>query len=177
MARNVDAVKISQHKRRAFLRVLAETGRPQVAAQEAGYADTSFLRRLRREDDDFAREWDEAVEAAGDKFEDEAVRRGVEGVREPEYYRGQVVGFKIKYSDQLLMMLLKGAKPKKYSDKTQTDINVNGKIGVAVLPMTAPSLESWEAAAVQMHDNQSLLDLEETEYQEVEATERRTERS
>ena len=55
----------------------------------------------------------------GDVLEDEAVRRAKEGVEEPVYQGGKLVGHVQKYSDTLLIFLLKGAKPQKYGDKVR----------------------------------------------------------
>ena len=132
-------VTLSKRKRRVFLEILSRTGKVTDAAQSVGYTNTSFLHRMYREDKDFAREWDAALESAGDVLEDEAIRRAVDGVREPVYYQGKVVGHKLNYSDQLLMFLLKGTKPDKFADRKKIEGTIEGKIGVALLPMTAPN--------------------------------------
>ncbi|HKJ73747.1 MAG TPA: hypothetical protein VKA19_06480 [Alphaproteobacteria bacterium] len=147
-------VTLSQKKRRAFLEVLSRTGKVVAAARAVGYRDSAFLRRVRNNDEEFAKEWDDALEAAADRLEDEAVRRAVEGVYKPVYYKGSVVGYEIGYSDQLLMFLLKGARPKKFADRKHIEGEINGKIGVALLPMTAPSIESWEQQAAGVHQKQ-----------------------
>jgi len=148
------AVTLSLKKRKAFLEVLSRTGKVVEAARAVGYRDSAFLRRVRNNDEDFAREWDNALEAAADRLEDEALRRAVEGIYKPVYYKGSVVGYEIGYSDQLLMFLLKGARPKKFADRKHIEGEINGKIGVALLPMTAPSVESWEQQAAGVHQNQ-----------------------
>ena len=56
---------------------------------------------------DFAKLWDDAVEAGTDLMEDEAVRRAVEGVPRPVFYQGQVCGAVQEYSDELLVRMLK----------------------------------------------------------------------
>ena len=40
---------------------------------------------------------------------------------EPEYYKGEVVGHTRKYSDALLMFLLKANRPDKYRDNIKVD--------------------------------------------------------
>jgi hypothetical protein len=71
----------------------------------------------RAEDDEFRADWERAVEMGGDVLEDEAVRRAKDGVDEPVYQGGKLVGTVRKYSDTLLIFLLKGAKPQKYGDR------------------------------------------------------------
>jgi hypothetical protein len=63
------------------------------------------------------------------------------------------------FSDGLLSKLLDGSKPDKYQRRKNEiggEINVN--VGVAVIPMQAPSVENWEQQSIQVHQaNQQLL--------------------
>jgi len=168
-------VMISDRKKDIFLETLASTGQVQISANVAGYADTSHLQRVRRTDDKFAERWEQALEAAADILEDEAQRRAVAGVYEDIYYKGEVVGSQIKYSDQLLMFLLRGAKPGKYRESIRIDATLKGKVGVAVLPMTAINTDLWEQSAAAVHEAQKktppLIDLEPGQYEDVTPTE------
>jgi hypothetical protein len=65
-------------------------------------------------------------------LEDEAVRRAYHGVEEPVFYKGVQCGTVTKYSDKLLIMLLKARNPAKYregsgaeSARGQVTLNVN----------------------------------------------------
>ena len=135
-----------------FLDNLAKHGRVDLAAKNAGYADTSYINRLRRKDEEFAAAFDEAMNAAMDNLEAEAIRRAVDGVEEPVYYRGEEVGTINKKSDQLLMFLLKGNKSK-YREK-KTDVNVNANVGIALLPATSTSASDWEAQQAAITEQQ-----------------------
>lgn len=152
--------RVSLKKRQLFLETLAQTGRVVTAAHTAGFVDTSYVHRLRREDEDFAKAWEEAVDAAADVLEEEATRRAVEGVEEPIFYKGEIAGYKTNYSDQLMMFLLRGLRPGKFNPK-QGDTNVNLKFGIAVLPMTAPNADDWEKNAIEVHANQEKITLED----------------
>ncbi|MFZ1005536.1 MAG: hypothetical protein WAN65_01785 [Candidatus Sulfotelmatobacter sp.] len=126
------------------MKILEKTGRVDYSAQVAGL-DTSTLYQYRKAHPDFRQAWEEAIETAGDNFEAEAVRRGVEGVEEPVFYKGEIVGYVLKYSDTLLSKLLDGAKPGKYRPQpAQLEGGGNVKIGIAIIPMTIRSLEEWE---------------------------------
>lgn len=57
-----------------------------------------------------------ALDIGADSLEDEAVRRARDGYDKPVYQQGQCVGQVRKYSDTLMVFLLKGARPKKYRD-------------------------------------------------------------
>lgn len=152
-------VVMARKKRRAFLSVLAKTGRVAEAARACGFQDTSTLQRYRRENDDFSEEWDIAIEAAANILEEEAIRRATEGVLEPVYYKGEVAGYKTNYSDALMMFMLRGLKPTVYRETARGgETNIN--FGIAVLPMTAQSEESWQDRALLMHSKQKPIILE-----------------
>lgn len=77
---------------------------------------------LQRTDAVFAEAYDEAMDEAADRIEAEVWRRALEGVVEPLVKGGALVrdpdtGEAImtrRYSDPLLVLLLKGSKPEKY---------------------------------------------------------------
>lgn len=161
MSRALTRVAMSKKKRQAFLQVLAETGQVTQAAQAVGYTSPNFLIQLRKEDDSFAEAWEQAVEAAKYKLEAEAIRRGVDGVQEPVYYKGRVVGHRINYSDQLLMFVLRKLDPSYRDNGGKGDMNIN--FGVAVLPMTAVDEGDWERRAVDMHKHQTVIEVEAKE--------------
>jgi len=151
---------LAAKKRRIFLRVLSECGSVLEAAKACGYTSSSYMQKYRAEHEDFAEEWAHAVDAAADRLENEADRRAVEGVSEPIMYKGAVVGFKQNYSDALLMFRLRGLRPDMYRENARGgDVNVN--FGIAVIPVTAKSDEAWEQRALNMHDNQKVLRLED----------------
>ncbi len=157
--RAITRIEMSKKKRRAFIAALAETGQVMVAAQAVGYATTQHLHKLRREDEDFAEQWDEALVSAGDTFKDEAVRRAREGVLEPDYYKGEIVGYTVKYSNDLLMFIIKQNDPSFRDTGRGGGVNIN--FGVALMPMQAKSDEAWEQRALEMHDGQELIILED----------------
>jgi hypothetical protein len=70
-----------------------------------------------RKDEEYQVAFAEAEIAATDALVAEARRRATEGVEEPVYYKGEVVGTIQKYSDTLLIFLLKGALPEIYRER------------------------------------------------------------
>ena len=150
---------LAKKKRRVFLDVLAKTGRVAEASRACGYTDTATLQKFRRGDEDFAEAWDFALESAGDILEDEMRRRAEDGVLEPTFYKGEIVGYTTKYSDNVGMFLLRGLRPGKYRENARGgDTNIN--FGIAVLPMTAQNDEQWEQRAVLMHQEQKTITIE-----------------
>lgn len=99
-----------------FLMMLACGFSPTRAARgvKGGYA---WLQLRRRQSQEFADAWDQALECGNDFLEDEAVRRATEGVVKLVYHQGVVVGVQTEYSDSLLQFLLRGRRPDKYRDK------------------------------------------------------------
>ena len=105
----------------------------------------------RAEDRDFEEAWESALEEAADELEKEARRRAVEGVDEPVYYQGEVVGSIKKFSDVLLIFLIKGARPAKYRERFDVRHSSNPESGKAGAFARA-LLEEGESAVEQIHD-------------------------
>ena len=101
-----------------FLKELAQESSVSRAAKSVG-TGRSTVYQWRENDVNFAKRWDEAIEDGTDRMEDEAVRRGVEGVEKPVYYKGEVVGHLQEYSDLLLDKQLRARRKGKYSDRTE----------------------------------------------------------
>ena len=111
----------TETKRKRFLEALTATASVTRAAQAAAAHRSAFY-DWRRDDSGFAADWEEALERGVDALEDEAFRRALEGVEEPVFYRGQQVALVRKYSDALLMFLLKARRPERFKDRAQVDI-------------------------------------------------------
>jgi len=103
-------------KRARFLKALAETCNVSRAC-EASNLSRRVAYDWRDADPKFKLAWEDALDRGAEVLEDEARRRAFDGVDEPVFQGGKNVGTVRKYSDTLLIFLLKGAKPKKYSDR------------------------------------------------------------
>lgn len=75
-----------------------------------------------KNDKDFAAALAEAKELGVKVLEDEAIRRAHDGVAEPIFHRGVQCGTVQKYSDTLMIFLLKGAMPDKYKERSETTL-------------------------------------------------------
>ena len=119
-----DAPKKEPVWQRAFIAALAETGIVAHAAK-AAKVGTAAVYSLREVDAAFAEEWRLARESAADRMETEALRRAIEGTLEPVYGSGgyregtKKVGSIRRYSDTLLIFLLKGIRPEKYRERRE----------------------------------------------------------
>lgn len=157
-------MRLCEKRRKVFLLALEKCGQVNQAAEIAGYKSSATLHAYRKKDEDFAKAWSDAEEAAFDILEAEAHRRAVEGVLEPVFHQGEIVGYKIKYSDSLLTTLLKANNPEKYRDNLKVDQEIKGNFGVAILPSTHTSALDWENRAAVVHDSQdALMDLSDEE--------------
>src|SRR5688500_15168574 len=99
-----------------FLKVFAETGNVKEACKAANINRTTAYKH-RNEDPEFAEQWQVSFEQAADTLEAEAWRRASEGYEEDVFYKGERVGAVRRYSDNLLMFLLKGMRPEKFREK------------------------------------------------------------
>lgn len=114
----------------AFIEALCDTGNVSESAKEA-QVSRMYVYEQRRADQLFATAWDDALDQASDLLEKEARRRAHDGWDEPVFgsmgtgLGSGEVGTVRKYSDTLLIFLLKGARPEKYRDRHE----ITGKDG------------------------------------------------
>lgn len=102
-------------KKAAFLKAFEELHVVSDAAKAAG-VHRSTIYDWAEKDKEFEKAWNELIDRSTDLLEREAYRRAAVGVEEPVYYRGKQVGSVKRFSDTLLMFLLKGRKPETYRE-------------------------------------------------------------
>lgn len=112
--------------RPAFLEVLPQTATYQAAASLIGISVATVWRE-RRKSPHFAESCDIALDEAGTRLKDEAVRRAVEGVPYPVFDRSTrkpIIDpetgspyIERKYSDRLLILLLKARYPEEFAER------------------------------------------------------------
>lgn len=105
-------------KRSAFLAAYAECGVVSRAAKAAGVERSKHYGWL-KSDPAYLAAFEEAHAHAVELLESEARRRAIEGWEEPVFHEGAVCGHKRKYSDTLLIFMLKGALPEKYRERPE----------------------------------------------------------
>jgi len=93
-----------------FFTMLAEYGNPDtaLALTAAEGVSRDDLKRRRASDAEFEQRYDEAMHRFYARLEKEALRRAVEGVPQPQFYRGVLVDADTvrKFSDKMLILLL-----------------------------------------------------------------------
>ncbi len=113
-----------------FLRAYIRMGTILHAAHAAGIDRVTHYAWL--ENERYAAKFAEAEELATEILEKEARRRAVSGVREPVgFWKGKASEYVQRYSDTLLIFLLKGARPEKYRERQE--IEHKGKISSSVI--------------------------------------------
>lgn len=118
--------KLTDEKREEFLEVLATTANVTRAAEKIGMA-RRYMYEVKAGDTEFENAWDAAVVLGTHALEDEATRRASEGWDEPVFYQGVQTGLIRKFSDTLLIFLLKARDPKKYRERVDmTHANPDG---------------------------------------------------
>lgn len=92
-----------------------------AAAAEAVHIDRVTAWRLKKRDPDFAEALEAIEEETTEAMEREAYRRGVEGVEQPVYQGGAEVGRVRKFSDTLLIFMLKARRPDVYRERVSVE--------------------------------------------------------
>lgn len=113
--------KIGHPKKRAFLAAYARVGTVLHAAEMAKIS-REMHRLWLQNDPEYAAAFEEAKAMFAERLEREALRRAVEGVEEPIYQNGQLVGTRLRHSDKLLELLLKGHLPSRYRERQDVHI-------------------------------------------------------
>ena len=106
-----------------FLESFARVGNVTAAAEACGVRRTGVYEWLER-DEVFTAAYRLAELQATEVLEREAWRRACEGTEEPVHYLGERVDTVRKYSDVLLIFLLKGRKPDMYRERVDVNQNV-----------------------------------------------------
>lgn len=113
-------------RKRRFLEAMAKVGTIHGASRETGIHRSVHYEWMK--DPEYAAAFAEAEEAAIDAMEAEARRRAVEGVTKPVYQGKEHVGDITEYSDQLLIVLLKAARPEKYRERVDVAVDVRALV-------------------------------------------------
>jgi hypothetical protein len=121
-----------------FLDALAETCNVSLSCQRAGIGRTVAY-DYRKQNKRFAAAWARALEIGVGSLEDEAIRRARDGTDKGIYHDGKWIATEKRYSDTLLIFLLKAHKPDVYNPPQK--LEHTGK-GGGVIELQWPGLPS-----------------------------------
>ena len=141
---------ISHPKKRAVLCAYVELGRVKAACA-AAHTPFNMHYYWLKHDPAYAEAWQEAVALLAVSLEDEAIRRARDGVERPIFHQGVLIGTEHRYSDVLLIFLLKGAMPQKYADRTE----ITGAGGGPIQLVIQGDLGSGDSDQVQIPETAS----------------------
>lgn len=107
----------SEAKQRLFIEVLADTACVETAAGAAGMSVRSaYALRRAPGGEAFAAAWTAALQQGALKLVDAAFQRALGGTEEPVFDReGRVIACKTRYSERLMMFLLRAHLPERYA--------------------------------------------------------------
>lgn len=135
----------SVHLKKPFLESFAVTGNITESCEAIGLRRRADVYWWQEHDDAFAEAFRAAEIEATERLEAEARRRAVEGVphETPIYYQGEQVGSVVetKYSDTLLIFLLKARAPEKYREKFDHRHSGEVRQPVRYIETTVPDAE------------------------------------
>lgn len=148
--------RLSLERRRLFLRAFALRGIVLEGCRAAGVSRDAVY-HWRETSEWFETLYQVAIEEAADRIEAEAIRRAVDGYDEPVIYQGMPTLVTDpntgeqrqltvrKYSDQLMALVLRGARPEKYRENHRVELE-GGATGVLVVPGVVDP-KAWAEAA------------------------------
>lgn len=108
--------KMTPERKTAFLGALRHNGGNATNAAKIVEVSKETVFHHKRLDPEFAAEWIKAVHESTDVLESEAIRRAVDGFTEPIFFQGVQCGEVRKYSDLLLIFMLKARRPNVYRE-------------------------------------------------------------
>lgn len=113
---------ITDDQKQAYLDALARTGVRKTACAEAGISYGTIYQH-RKSDQAFAEAEALAEDEAADELVAEARRRALDGVEQEHFTKDGSAYSITKYSDVLLIFLLKGARPDVYADRSKAELS------------------------------------------------------
>ena len=101
----------------AFIEALADTGSVEAAckAVDMSQAGVYYLRRQPGAES-FRKAWQAALQLGVARVEDVVMDRALNGVEEPLYSYGRLIGTRRRYNDRLLMFILRNRAPERFAD-------------------------------------------------------------
>jgi len=129
--------RLTKARQQIFLEAYAR-GETITESARLAKIDRKSIDQLKDRDEKFLEQWIAADNASTDLLVREARRRALEGVLEPTgWYKGEPGGHVLRYSDNLLMFLLKERRPE-FRDKFELTGQGGQPLQIQLAAYTAP---------------------------------------
>ena len=111
----------------AFIEALADTGSVEAACKAVNMSTVGAY-HLRRQPGaaSFRKAWETALQLGVARVEDVVMDRALNGVEEPLYSYGKLIGTRRRYNDRLLMFILRNRAPERFADGAPKALNAIG---------------------------------------------------
>lgn len=108
----------------AFIEALADTGSVEAACKAVDMSSVGAY-QLRRQPgaESFRKAWQAAIDLGVARVEDVVMDRALNGVEQPLYSYGKLVGNRRRYNDRLLMFILRNRAPERFADGAPKGLN------------------------------------------------------
>lgn len=104
-------------RQRDFIEALADTGSVDAACKAVNMSTVgAYYLRRQPGAEDFRTAWETALALGVQRVEDVVMDRALNGVEEPLYSYGKLVGTRTRYNDRLLMFILRNRAPERFAD-------------------------------------------------------------
>ncbi|MCL9981911.1 MAG: hypothetical protein NBV60_02020 [Erythrobacter sp.] len=101
----------------AFIEALADTGSVDAACKAVNMSTVgAYHLRRQPEAESFRKAWEAALQLGVARVEDVVMDRALNGVEEPLYSYGKLIGTRRRYNDRLLMFILRNRAPERFAD-------------------------------------------------------------
>ena len=128
----------------AFIEALADTGSVDAACKAVNMSTVGAY-HLRRQSGatSFRKAWETALQLGVARVEDVVMDRALNGVEEPLYSYGKLVGTRRRYNDRLLMFILRNRAPDRFAEGKPKAMNAIDRMEVERLKKQWRA--EWEA--------------------------------
>lgn len=156
-------VTFTAARKKRFLSVLLKTGGNVTRAAQAVGQSRAIVYEHREKHPAFRVAWDDAIETATERLEQEAIRRAFEGCQKPVYQGGELVGYVQEYSDTLMIFMLKAKRPGVYRERSSVEhsgpgggpIETRGRTAVSLAQLTDEELDQVAKITERLHSADS----------------------
>jgi hypothetical protein len=131
-------------RQRAFIAALADTGSVDAACKAVDMAQRgAYYLRRQPGAESFRAAWQAALDCGVQRIEDVVMDRALNGVEEPVYSYGALIGTRRRYNDRLLMFILRNRAPERFAQGNPKGLNAVGQMEVERLKKQWR--KEWEA--------------------------------